>query len=33
MMDPTRSREMLSCSAIYLAEIRRLPGLAREFDQ
>ena len=35
MMGPTRSREMPSCSAIDLAEIRPggLPRLAREFDQ
>ena len=33
--DPIRSREMSSCSAIDLAEIRPsgLPRLAREFDQ
>jgi len=33
MMDPTHSREMPSCSAIDLAEIRRSSRLAREFDQ
>ena len=32
-MDPTRSREISSCSAIDFAEIRCLPKLAREFDQ
>ena len=33
MMDPTRWREMPSCSAIDLAEIRRSSKITREFDQ
>ena len=33
MMDPACSREMPSCSAIDLAEIRRSSRLARDFDQ